>query len=66
GARLNSLRCAALKQTPHLIRFRHRRHGALNGISRQRQKQKQKQLSLRVRQLQLQLSLRVLQPQPLS
>jgi hypothetical protein len=21
-----------LRQTPHLIRFRHRRHGALNGI----------------------------------
>jgi hypothetical protein len=30
-ARLNSLRFAPLKQTPHLIRFRHRRHGAING-----------------------------------
>ncbi|MFL6716868.1 MAG: hypothetical protein ACJ8G3_10965, partial [Burkholderiaceae bacterium] len=31
GARLNSLHCVALKQTPHLIRSGHRRHGALNG-----------------------------------
>ena len=31
GARLNSLRFAPLKQTPHLVRFRHRRHGAING-----------------------------------
>ncbi|MFL6718648.1 MAG: hypothetical protein ACJ8G3_20030, partial [Burkholderiaceae bacterium] len=31
GARLNSLRCASLRQTPHLIRSGHRRHGALNG-----------------------------------